>query len=60
MPTETDDVLIPCEWTVKLNLPTAKFNSIIIDGTLRFDEALPSTRLEVSYIWVRAGKILAG
>ena len=60
MPQTGEDVLIPCEWTVKYDLASASFNSITIDGMVRFDETLPAIKLLVSYIFVRGGKLAAG
>lgn len=60
VPGTTDDVLIPCEWSVKLNVDSLTVNSLTLDGTLRFDESRAQTTLSASYIWARGGKLAAG
>ena len=60
VPGPNDDVLIPCEWTIKLNLPAVEVHSLKIDGTLRFDDTIDAITLKSSYIWVRGGKLVAG
>jgi hypothetical protein len=60
VPQSTDDVLIPCEWTIKLDQAAITVNSLLIDGAVRFDEAQASTIISASYINIRAGKLAAG
>lgn len=60
VPVDGDDVLIPCEWTVVLNVAEVRFGTLIIDGILKIDDSLPETTIYADNIWVRGGKLMAG
>lgn len=60
VPTENDDVLIPCEWSMSLNTNSLKVGSLTIDGSLRLDERIKTFNIEAGYIWVRGGKLAIG
>ena len=41
IPKEGDDVLVPCNITLIIDLAEISVNSITIDGIVKFDESLP-------------------
>ena len=43
-----------------IDVPVIKANVLILDGTLRFDSALESYKIEAKTIWIRGGKLVAG
>lgn len=53
-------MLIPCPWTVVLNVAEFTFGTLIIDGTLKIDESIPHTTIKANNIWIRGGKLVAG
>jgi hypothetical protein len=52
--------LIPCEWTVLLDVSSFTFGTLIIDGTLKIDDGIPLTKITANNIWIRGGKLVAG
>jgi len=60
VPGPNDDVIIPCEWTVTVNVNTIKVGSLTIDGSVRIDERIPVVNIEAGFIWVRGGKFAIG
>lgn len=59
-PSDGDDVIIPCEWTMLLDTPTVTFGTLIIDGALKIDPSLAEVVINATNIWVRGGKLIAG
>jgi hypothetical protein len=53
-------VLIPCEWSLILDLTYIKVNTLNIDGTLRIDNVQPKYTIVAKSIWVRGGTLVAG
>jgi hypothetical protein len=65
VPSAGDDVMIPCPWTMYIDVTSINVHSITIDGMLRFDSTIPNVAsttfsLIANYIWVRGGQLLAG
>jgi hypothetical protein len=42
------------------NTESFRFNTLIIDGTLRIDDSIEHTTIYANNIWIRGGKIVAG
>lgn len=42
IPQDGDDIVIPCKWTVTLNVPVLTVNNLYIDGTLRIPDNDPN------------------
>ena len=59
-PREGDDVIIPCEWTMFLNVNEWTFGTLYLDGTLMFDPTISTTTVTATNIWVRSGGLVAG
>lgn len=60
IPQPGDDVLIPCPWTLLIDIPNLDLATVTIDGTLRFDEnytnvAITTFNFKARNIWVRGG-----
>ncbi len=59
MPKEGDNITIPCEWTVRLNMSPAKIGYFQISGDL----VVPDTKnvtIQADNIWIKGGSLKAG
>lgn len=61
LPAAGEDVEIKCPWTMVMDVAeTPIFNNILIKGTLKFNQAQPTSILKARTIYVDNGKLLAG
>lgn len=60
LPAEGENVTIPYEWRVKLDVEPPILNYLHINGILRFDPDRDDTVLQAHYIWVSQGILQAG
>jgi hypothetical protein len=59
LPQEGDNVTIPYEWNLVMDVNPPKLNYLEVNGILNFDDSRANV-LEAKYIWVRNGKMVAG
>ena len=60
LPQDNEEVYIPYQWTVVLDVNTSNISKIIIDGDLSFDLSKGNLKLTAGIIWVRLGNLSAG
>ena len=60
LPAEGDNVTIPYEWRLILDVDPPVLNYLHINGILRFDETREASVLQAHYIWVSQGILRAG
>jgi len=60
VPEDGEELEIPCEWNMKLDVDTANLDELVVNGRLYFDDTRALTKLRAKNIWVRKGQILAG
>ena len=60
LPKDNEEVYIPSNWNVVLDVNSSNLSRIIIDGDLSFDPKKPNLQLTAGIIWVRTGNLIAG
>ena len=61
LPQDNEEVYIPQNWKIVLDVNTSNLSKITIDGDLSFDSSRPIIiRLTAGIIWVRLGNLTAG
>ena len=59
MPKDGDNITIPCEWTINLNMSPARIGYFEISG----DIIIPDTQdvtIQADNIWIKGGSLKAG
>ena len=59
LPLEGENVTIPYQWQLVMDINPPRLNYLEVDGILMIDPAVDRT-LDAHYIWVKKGRILAG
>lgn len=60
LPQNNEEVYIPPEWNLVIDVSTANLSKIIIDGDVSFDSSKANLKLIAGIIWVRLGNLTAG
>lgn len=60
LPLAGEDVKIPGEWTIIVDVVPASIGFWMIDGDVIISSILPDVHIKAKGIWVRAGSIQAG
>lgn len=53
LPVAGDQVEIPCEWNMKLDVDTPDLDELVVNGKLYFDDSRKLSKLRSKTIWVR-------
>ncbi len=59
MPADGDDIIIPCEWTIIMDMNPARIAYFEINGDVIIEDARDIT-IVAENIWVKSGSIKAG
>ena len=60
LPQNNEEVYIPPQWNVILDVNTSNLSKLIVDGDLKFDSNKSLIKLTAGIIWVRLGNLTAG
>ena len=59
MPSDGDDIVIPCEWTIIMDVNPAIFGYFEINGDIIIQDKL-NIEIIADNIWIKGGSIKAG
>lgn len=59
MPKNGDNITIPCEWSIIMNVQPATINYLEINGDVYIDDTLNLT-ISANNIWIKGGSLNAG
>jgi hypothetical protein len=59
MPKNGDNITIPCEWSIIMNIQPATINYLEINGDVYIDDTLNLT-ISANNIWIKGGSLNAG
>jgi hypothetical protein len=60
MPLAGENVTVPANWTIIMDMSPPEINFLLIDGDVIIQENISQINISARAIWIKAGSITAG